>query len=143
MFLAKRLILNNHKIALAKEAKFYHWHNMSFSYFLERMCVDQHFSFIEFQVVYVKSKLRVIWGILKRILHRTLISLFRLRIPFKSRLHWIFYNVKILTADFLGKYIGSLSEKEEKKFFSPLNKRLYRLKRKILEKVYKKSILRY
>lgn len=143
MFLAKRLILSNHKIALVKEAKFYHWHKMSFFYFLERMCIDQHFSFREFQVIYVKSKLRVIWQILKRILHRALISLFRLRIPLKARFYWIFYNIKILSADFFGKYIGSLSEEVEKKLFSPLNKRLYRLKTKILEKVYRKSILRY
>lgn len=143
MFLAKRLILSNHRVALAKEAKFFHWHDMSFSYFLNRMCVDQHFSFMEFQVIYVKSKLRVLWGIFKRVLHRILIALFRLRIPWKAKFHWIFYNIKILTADFLGKYIGSLSEKEEKKLFSPINKKLYRLKKRILNQVYKKSIIRY
>jgi len=143
MFFAKRILLNNKQIALAKKATFYHWHDMSFGYFLKRMCLDQHLSQKEFGVVYIKNKLSMIWSIKIRILHRILIALFFLPISLQKKLHWIKYHAKILTADFLGKYIGKLTENENLKIFNPIDRRLYRLKQKILAEISEKSIPRY
>jgi rhamnosyltransferase len=142
MFFAKCLILSGYKVAISRAAMFFHWHKMSFAYLLSRMCIDQHLSLKEFQIVYVKSKTRVILSVLKRMVHRSLISLFRLRIPIKDRFYWMFFNIKILNADFWGKYLGSLTESVEKKRFSIIDKWLFKRKKVIIERIYNQSIIR-
>lgn len=142
MFFAKRLILSGRKVAISRTATFYHWHKMSFHYLLSRMCIDQHLSLKEFQIIYVKSKTRVILAIVKRMIHRSLISLFRLKISLRDRLYWMFYNIKIVNADFWGKYLGSLTDSVEKKRFSFLDKWLFRRKKEIIERIYNRSIIR-
>jgi len=143
MLFAKKLILNNQRIAIAKEAKFYHWHKVSFSYLMKRMCIDQYLSIPEFEIYYVRRKVGVIKAILKRSLHRTFVALFKLKkVPLHKRFYWIFYNIKTLTADFIGKYMGVLDESSTRGF-SPINRRLYRRKQEIIDEIYKKSIKRY
>ena len=51
-------------------------------------------------------------------------------------------HTKVLTADFIGKYIGNLRE-EEIGAFSPIDRRLLRTKRAILGEVEAKSVKRY
>ena len=142
MFFAKRMILNHQKVAISRQAKFYHWHKMSFSYLLSRMCIDQHLSLKEFQIIYVKSKTRVMLAILKRMVHRSLISLIRLKIPLRDRFFWMFYNLKIVMADFWGKYMGTLDESVESKRFSFLDKILFKRKREIIKRISTRSIIR-
>lgn len=142
MMFAKKLILNNHKIALAKGAKFYHWHKVSFTYLMKRMCIDQHLSIPEFGIYYIKRKLGVIKAIVTRVLHRTFTAFFKLKIPLHKKFYWSFYNMKTLTADFIGKYMGIMDENSVKGF-SPINKRLLKKKQKYIDSIYKKSIKRY
>ncbi len=142
MLFAKQLILNGHAIAMCKNARFYHWHKVSFGYLLRRMCIDQHLSIPEFGIYYVRRKLGVIKAILIRVLQRTWVAFFKLKIPFAKKILWTVYNIKILTADFIGKYMGVLND-ESIKGFSPVNKKLLKRKNEIIDVIYKKSILRY
>lgn len=142
MLFAKGLILNGHSIAICKNAKFYHWHKVSFSYLMKRMCIDQHLSIPEFGIYYVRRKLGVIKAILIRVFHRSWVAFFKLRIPLGKKIYWTLYNIKILSADFIGKYMGVLDENSVKGF-SPINKRLLARKNKIVDSIYKNSILRY
>ncbi len=142
MFFARRLLVNNKRIGIVKKAKFYHWHHTSFGYTLKRMCLDQHLSLKEFGISYVKNKLDLIWKIGSRLLHRSAICFFLLPIPLKKKMFWAWYQAKTVSAEFLGKYIGKLNEKETDKIFNPINKRLYRLKQTILHEVSQKSIPR-
>ncbi len=142
MMFAKKLILNNQRVAISKEAKFFHWHKVSFTYLMKRMCIDQHLSVPEFEIYYVRRKLGVIKAIVKRVLHRTFVAFFKLKIPLHKKFYWSFYNMKTLTADFIGKYMGVLDENSIKGF-SPLNKRLLKKKQEYIEQINKKSIIRY
>ncbi len=141
MLFAKKLLKNGYKVGLSKKAKFFHWHKVSFKYMMKRMCIDQHLSISEFNIYYVRRKIGVIKAITKRILHRTYIAFFKLKIPFKDKFYWSFYNAKALTADFIGKYMGVLDENSIKGF-SPINKRLLKRKNEIIEEISKKSIIR-
>ena len=142
MLFAKKLILNNYRVAICKDARFYHWHKVSFTYLMRRMCIDQYLSIPEFGIYYVRRKLGVIKSIIIRVLHRAFIAFFKVKIPFLKRFYWSFYNIKTLTADFIGKYMGILDENSVKGF-SPLNKRLLKRKNAIIDEIYKKSIKRY
>jgi rhamnosyltransferase len=142
MLFAKKLILNNQKVSISKGAKFYHWHKVSFTYLMKRMCIDQHLSIPEFEIYYIRRKVSVIKAIVKRVLHRTYVAFFKLKIPVHKKFYWSFYNLKTLTADFIGKYMGVLDENSVKGF-SPINKRLLKRKQEIVDQVYKKSIIRY
>lgn len=142
MLFAKRLILNNYSVGISKEAKFYHWHKVSFTYLLSRMCIDQHLSIPEFGIYYIRRKLGVVKAIGKRVLHRTFVAFFKLKIPLHKKFYWSFYNAKTLTADFIGKYIGVLDENSIKGF-SPLNRWLMKKKQAIIDRIYKRSIIRY
>jgi len=141
MLFAKRLIKKGYGIALSKKAKFYHWHKVSFKYMLKRMCIDQHLSIPEFNIYYIRRKLGVIKAILIRSLHRAYIAFFKLKLPFKDKFYWTFYNIKTLSADFIGKYIGVLDESSIKGF-SPINRRLLKYQNNIVEEIYNKSIIR-
>ncbi|MCP4154382.1 MAG: glycosyltransferase family 2 protein [bacterium] len=142
MMFAKKLILNNQAIAISKGAKFYHWHRVSFTYLMKRMCIDQHLSIPEFGIYYIKRKLGVIKAIGIRVLHRTFITFFKIKMPIWKKFYWSFYNAKILTADFIGKYMGVLDENSVRGF-SPLNKRLLKKKQEYVDQIYKDSIKRY
>jgi len=142
MMFAKQLILNGHCIAISKGAKFYHWHHVSFTYLMKRMCIDQHLSIPEFGIYYVRRKLGVIKAIIKRVLHRTFVAFFKVKMPVHKKFYWSFYNMKTLTADFIGKYMGVLDE-HSIKGFSPLNRRLLKKKQEYIDQIYKKSIKRY
>jgi rhamnosyltransferase len=142
MLFAKKLILNNYRVAISKGARFYHWHKVSFTYLMKRMCIDQHLSIPEFGIYYIRRKLGVIKAILKRVLHRTFVAFFKVKMPVHKKFYWTFYNIKTLTADFIGKYMGVLDENSVKGF-SPINKRLLKRKQEIVDEIYKKSIKRY
>ncbi|MGE5341538.1 MAG: glycosyltransferase family 2 protein [Candidatus Omnitrophota bacterium] len=141
MLFAKKLILNGHPIAISKGAKFHHWHKVSFKYMMQRMCIDQHLSIPEFGIYYIRRKLGVIKAIVKRTLHRTYVAFFKLKIPIHQKFYWSFYNAKTLTADFIGKYMGVLDE-HSVQGFSPINKMLLKKKQAIVDRIYKKSIIR-
>jgi glycosyltransferase involved in cell wall biosynthesis len=143
MVFAKRLILNGHKVALVKSAKFYHWHKVKFSYMLKRMCIDQYLSIKEFDLYYVTSLRGLVKNIVLRIIHRAFVGLFKVKIPFWKKFYWIGYNMKILTADFLGKYIGSLDENSLRGMLAPLKKNLLKKQKQIIKEIEAKSILRY
>ncbi len=141
MLFAKKLLKNGYKVGLSKDAKFFHWHKVSFNYMVKRMCIDQHLSIPEFNIYYVRRKVGVIKAVTKRILHRTYIAFFKLKIPIKNKFYWSFYNAKTLTADFIGKYMGVL-DKDSIKGFSPINTRLLKRKNEIIDEISKKSIIR-
>lgn len=142
MLFAKRLLLSNHRVSLAKGAQFFHWHKVSFTYLMKRMCIDQYLSIPEFNIYYVRRKMGVIKAILTRILHRSYIAFFKLKIPLGQKIHWSCYNMKTLTADFIGKYMGVLNESSIKGF-SPINSRLMKKRTEYIDQIYKKSIKRY
>ena len=143
MLFARKLLLNGQQIALAKEAKFFHWHRVSFSYLMKRMCIDQYLSIEEFNIYYVRSKLGVIKAILSRIVHRTGMALFKIKMPLGRKIYWICYNIKTLSADFLGKYIAIIDDNSGTGLFGPLNRKLLKLKKKTIDEIYTRSILRY
>jgi len=130
-------------VALVKSAKFYHWHKVKFSYMLKRMCIDQYLSIKEFDLYYVSSLRGLVKNIVLRIIHRTFVGLFKVKIPFWKKFYWIGYNMKILTADFLGKYIGSLDESSIGGMLAPLKKNLLKKQKQIIKEIEAKSILRY
>ncbi len=141
MLFAKQLILNGQRVALAKEAKFFHWHHVTFKYLLKRMCIDADLSFREIGLKFTASYNQILRAVLKRTIHRTLIILFKLRLnPFK-KISLIFYHFKILSADFLGKFIGGLQpeEREHWKFGYTF---FYRKKLKIISEINSRSIHR-
>jgi rhamnosyltransferase len=142
MTLAKRLLWRGERILMVKTARFYHWHRSSFSYVLERMCIDADLTRREFGHVVVKRKLGVVRAIAIRVIHRAWVGLAKLRLPLRKRLYWIGYNAKVLTADFCGKYIGNLRQEEIGRF-SLIDRRLLRVKQRILGEVEAKSVKRY
>ncbi len=142
MLFAKRLVLGGHRVALAADARFIHWHKVSFTYLMKRMCIDQYLSIPEFGIYYVRRKLGVIKAIAIRTLHRTWIAFFKVKMPLPRKFYWSGYNFKILCADFIGKYIGVLNE-ESARGFSPVNRRLLKLQKKIVQGIESRSIIRY
>ena len=142
MLLAKRLLLNGHQISLAKKARFHHWHKVSFAYLMKRMCIDQHLSIEEFGLYYVRRKLGVVKAIGLRVLQRTWIAFFCLRIPLSKKIYWTKYNIKVLTADFIGKYIGSLDDGNISSY-DLIDQKLLKMKADILNDIHTHSIGRY
>ncbi len=142
MLFAKRLLLNGHQIALAKNARFHHWHKVSFAYLMKRMCIDQHLSIEEFDLYYVRRKVGVLKAICLRVLQRTWIAFLRLQIPLSQKIYWTRYNIKVLTADFLGKYIGSLDVGNVSRY-DLIDQKLLKVKSEILKEIDTHSIGRY
>ena len=143
MTFAKKLILNNHKVALAKSAKFYHWHYVKFTYMLKRMCVDQILSIREFDLYYLSGARGLLKVLLTRLIYRIIIGIFLIDSPIKEKLYWIIYNIKITTADFLGKYIGTLEPKDLRGPLVVFKKKLLRLQKDIVNEIDRRSIIRY
>ncbi len=142
MLFAKRLLLHGYTLALAKRACFYHWHHVSFGYLLKRMVIDQYLSVREFDLYYVRSK----WGVLKSIWSRSRqrvgISFFRLHLPWKQKIYWSAYSVKVLVADYIGKYIGQLPAGGGRGFLL-VNHSLRALQQKIVAEIDEESLGRY
>ena len=130
-------------MAYVKNAKVYHWHKAKFGYMLKRMCIDQHLSIPEFDLYYISGLRGLLKNIVVRIIHRTFVGLFKVKLPFGKKLYWIGYNCKVLVADFLGKYIGTLDEGKVSGLLAPLKRRLYEKKTKIVEEIETRSIARY
>ncbi len=105
---AKRFITGGHTVALAKEAKFYHWHNVSFDYFLRRMCIEQIVVNDLFGLLYVKSKVGLLITIALQVALYSVLAFTLPMITFKIRFHWLIYSLRYICADNLGKYIGGL-----------------------------------
>ena len=144
MLFAKDLILSGGTIALARNALFYHWHRVRFAYLFRRMCIDQAVSIPAFGIYYVSSLRYAAKAIALRIVHRTWIALFKLRgVSLPRRLYWAAYNARTLSADFLGKYAGTLEEGAVGGRIHWLRRYLYRKKVAIIDQIERKSILRY
>jgi rhamnosyltransferase len=143
MLFARKLILNGFRVAQVKEARFYHWHKVKPSYMFRRMCYDSHLSVQEFGIFYVSRLRGVIKAIITRVLYRVYIAFFKVRMPLAKKFYWSWYNARTLTADFFGKFAGTLTAESAAKGFSPLKKRLFRLKTQIIDEINQKSILRY
>ena len=143
MLFARKLILNGCRVAQVKEAKFYHWHKVSPGYMFRRMCIDSHLSVQEFNIYYVTRLRGVIKAIVTRVLQRTYIAFFKIRMPLAKKFYWSWYNARILSADFFGKFAGTLTAETAAKGFSPLKKKLFRMKMQILKEIDQKSIRRY
>lgn len=114
MGIAKLLLMSGFRIATAKRARFYHWHNVTFTYYLKRMCIDQIVTIQLFGWAIMQSKSRLILQTVAQVGLYTFLALTELK---KERLRWIWYNCKYVVADNLGRYIGGL----EKDCISPLN----------------------
>jgi GT2 family glycosyltransferase len=143
MLFARALIRGGLRVALAKGAKFYHWHKVKPGYMFRRMCYDSYLSVKEFNIFYVSRLRGVIKAIVLRTLQRAFIAFFKLRLPLGKKFYWSWYNARTLTADFFGKFAGILTAETASKGFSPLKKRLYAAKTRIVAEIEKKSILRY
>lgn len=143
MLFARKLILNGQRVALVKEAKFFHWHKVKPSYMFRRMCIDSHLSVQEFNIYYVSRLRGVIKAIILRVLQRTFIAFFRIRMPLGKKFYWSWYNARLLSADFFGKFAGILTAEMAGKGFSPLKKKLFAMKTRIIAEIEQKSILRY
>jgi rhamnosyltransferase len=143
MIFAKKLILNGYRVAHVKNAKFYHWHKVKFSYMMKRMCIDQHLSIPEFDLYYISSLRGLVKNIVIRVIHRIWAGLFKVKMPVRKKFYWVGYNGKVLVADFLGKYMGTLDGSKLGGILGFLKGKLYRKKMKIVEEIEVKSILRY
>lgn len=143
MLFARTLIRGSRRLAQVKEAKFYHWHRVSTSYMFRRMCYDSYLSAKEFDIFYVRRLRGVLKAIVARSLQRTYYAFFKIRMPLAKKFFWSSYNVRILSADFFGKFAGILTAETAHKGFSPLKRRLYAAQERIVAEIEKKSILRY
>lgn len=143
MLFARRVIRGGLRVAQAKEARFYHWHKVKPGYMFRRMCYDSYLSVKEFNIFYVSRLRGVLKAIVLRSLQRTFIAFFKVRMPLSRKFYWSWYNARILSADFFGKFAGILTSEMANKGFSPLKKRLFAAKTRIVAEIEEKSILRY
>jgi len=134
--IAKQLLLSGYKIGYSSDAKFYHWHNISFSYLLRRMCIDQVILAELFGLLLVRNAAKMFFMIVSQITLYTCLGLF---IPGVSRrLHWICFSWKYILADNLGKYIASAHVKNN--VLNPIMRFRHRLKQDILNSIEHHSI---
>jgi glycosyltransferase involved in cell wall biosynthesis len=105
---AKRLITGNHAIALSTGAKFYHWHNISYSYFVRRMCVDQIVIKELFGLLYIRNIASLALIVVLQTYLYFFLAFTLPEIRFRMRVHWLLYSIKYILADNIGKYIGGL-----------------------------------
>ncbi len=143
MLFARKLILGGGRVAQVKEARFYHWHKVKPGYVFRRMCYDSHLSLQEFDIRYVSRLRGVLKAIVIRVLQRTYIAFFKIRMPLAKKFYWSWYNARILTADFFGKFAGVLTAEMAAKGFSPLKRKLFAAKTRIVAEIERNSILRY
>jgi rhamnosyltransferase len=138
MGIAKELLLRGYPIATSKRARFYHWHNVSFSYFLKRMCIDQIVTVRLFDWINVTSKPRLLFRTGAQIGFYFLLGLHQLR---RERIRWILYSWKYIMADNLGMYIGGLDPVRISKG-NFIDRYLLRKKEKLWAEVSSNSIIR-
>jgi len=143
MLFARSLIRGGLRVAQVKEARFYHWHKVKPGYMFRRMCYDSYLSVKEFNIFYVSRLRGVLKAIVTRVLYRTYLAFFKIQMPLARKFYWSWYNARILTADFFGKFAGILTAETAKKGFSPLKRRLFAAKTRIVAEIEQKSILRY
>ncbi|MCU0276588.1 MAG: glycosyltransferase [Acidobacteria bacterium] len=143
MLFARALIRSGRRFAQVKDAKFYHWHKVKAGYMFRRMCYDSYLSVKEFNIFYVRRLRGVLWAILLRSLQRTFLAFFKVRMPLGRKFYWSGYNLRILSADFFGKFAGILTAETAGKGFSPLKRRLFAAQQRIVAEIEEKSILRY
>ena len=143
MLFARKLILNGERVAQVKDALFHHWHKVRWSYMFRRMCYDSYLSVKEFDIYYVTRLRGVLKAIALRSLQRTYFAFFKVRMPLTKKFYWSGYNIRTLSADFFGKFAGVLTAETANKGFSPLKKKLYAAKTRIVREIEEKSILRY
>lgn len=143
MLFARKLILNGFRVAQVKEARFYHWHKVTPGYVFRRMCYDSHLSLQEFGIRYVSRLRGVLKAILTRVLYRAYLAFFKIKMPLGKKFYWSGYNARVLTADFFGKFAGILTAEMAGRGFSPLKRRLFAAKTRIIAEIEQKSILRY
>lgn len=143
MLFARKLILNNGRVAQVKEALFHHWHKVTPGYMFRRMCYDSYLSVREFDIHYVTRLRGVIKAIVLRSLQRTYFAFFKVRMPLGKKFYWSAYNIRTLSADFFGKFAGVLTPETAKRGFSPLKRKLYAAQKRIVREIEEKSILRY
>jgi rhamnosyltransferase len=143
MLFARKLILNGQRVAQVKQARFYHWHKVKPGYMFRRMCYDSHLSLQEFNIRYVSRLRGVLKAIVTRVIYRTYLAFFKVRMPLSRKFYWSGYNARILAADFFGKFAGILTAETANQGFSPLKKRLFAAKTRIVAEIEEKSILRY
>jgi len=143
MLFARKLILNGRRVAQVKDARFYHWHKVRPGYVFRRMCYDSHLSLQEFDIRYVTRLRGVLKAIVIRVLQRTTIAFFKIKMPLGKKFYWSWYNARVLTADFFGKFAGILTAEMAAKGFSPLKRKLFAAKTRIVAEIEQKSILRY
>lgn len=143
MLFARTLILNGGRVAQVKEARFYHWHKVSPGYVFRRMCYDSHLSLQEFHIRYVSRLRGVLKAIVIRVLQRTAIAFFKIKMPLAKKFYWSWYNARVLTADFFGKFAGILTAEMAASGFSPLKRKLFAAKTRIVAEIERDSILRY
>jgi len=143
MLFARKLILNGLRVAQVKEAKFYHWHKVRPGYMFRRMCYDSYLSVKEFNIFYVTRLRGVLKAIALRSLQRTYFAFFKVRMPLAKKFYWSLYNARTLSADFFGKFAGILTAETAARGFSPLKRKLYAAKTRIVAEIEQNSILRY
>ena len=97
----------------------------------------------EFNIFYVSRLRGVLKAIVLRSLQRTFIAFFKIRMPLGKKFYWSWYNARILSADFFGKFAGILTAEMAAKGFSPLKRKLFAAKTRIVAEIEEKSILRY
>jgi len=139
--IAKRLITAKHSIALAKGATFFHWHNVSYRYFLKRMCIDQIVIKDLFDLSYLSTKAAVTLRIIMQIGLYSLLAFTLPKIPFPMRFYWLAYSLKFICADNVGKYIGGL-ESEHVNRIDLIDVYLLRLKERYYDEIIKHSLKR-
>jgi rhamnosyltransferase len=138
---AKKLVLSGYPIALAKQAKFYHWHNVSYRYLLKRMCIDQILIRDLFGLSFVANMPKLVLVFFMQLCLYGVLGLAVPGIPATMRLHWIIYNIKFILADNLGKYMGCL-KMQELHTWNILDQYLARKKQAFQDEVVRISIKR-
>ena len=139
--IARRLLLSGYPIALAKKAKFCHWHNVGYRYLLKRMCIDQMLVRDLFGLVFIGNMPKLVAIIFLQLCLYMLLGVTVSGIPVRRRLHWIIYNIRFILADNAGKYMGCL-ENNEVPAWNILGRYLVRKKEAIQEEVLKLSLKR-
>lgn len=134
--IAKRLLLAGYRIGITPHARFYHWHDITFSYFLKRMCIDQVMLNELFGLILVGNAAKLLHLMGAQAVLYTCLGLFGRGVD--RRLHWIRFSWKYILADNLGKYIGSMRGRAA--WWNLAGRLRYRLKQDILASIQRDSI---
>ena len=106
--IAKEFLLSDNIIALAKKARFYHWHCITFRYQLQRMCIDQLLVKELFDLEFIPSVFHLFILTCTQFCLYTCLGCFLPGIKIKKRVYWIWYSYRYIVGDNLGKYLGCM-----------------------------------